>query len=143
MGEVAGQPLITIEGAPVYATRGQLDLTTVSENGGPGRRLSLLEALAGWVRPAVAVLPEDLLYPPDADPAELEQLLLSHIVDGTALDAAAVFDGSRTDVTVASGGTQLIVQDPPTIGGATVVQADLLSTNGVSHGIDALLPPSL
>ena len=73
LGEVAGQPLINIDGAPVYATSGQLDLTTVSENGGPGRRISLLEALAGWVRPTVAVLPEGLLYPPDADPAQLEE----------------------------------------------------------------------
>ena len=77
---------------------------------------------------------------PPTDAAELEKLLLSHIVSNETLDAAGVFDGSRTEVTVASGGTQPVVQDPPTIGGATVVQADLVSTSGVSHGIDTLLP---
>jgi uncharacterized surface protein with fasciclin (FAS1) repeats len=73
------------------------------------------------------------------DPAELEQLLLSHIVDGEALDAAMVFDGVLTEITMATLGTQPVAQDPPTVGGATVVEADLLSTNGVSHGIDTLL----
>ena len=109
-------------------------------------RVPAVQALLDGAGPITVFAPTDAALADvtaPSDPAELEQLLLSHIVDGTALDAAAVFDGSRTEVTVASGGTQLIVQDPPTIGGATVVQADLLSTNGVSHGIDALLPPSL
>ncbi len=88
LGEVAGKPLISIEGAPVYDTTGQLDLTTVSENGGPGRRISLLEVLAGWVRPAVAVLPEGLLYPPDADPAQLEQQNTEDMLESQ--DAATV-----------------------------------------------------
>jgi transforming growth factor-beta-induced protein len=78
---------------------------------------------------AAATLPED--------PAEVEKLLLSHISTET-LDAASLFDG-RTEVAVASGGTQPVVQDPPTVGGATVVQADLASTSGVSHGIDTVL----
>ena len=65
LGEVHGEPLIVMTGGPTYPTEGQLDLTTVSENGGPGRPISLLETMAGWVRPSVAVLPVDLLYPPD------------------------------------------------------------------------------
>jgi Lon-like protease len=73
LGEVDGQPLITVTGAPTFPTEGQLDLTTVSENGGPGRSMSLVEALAGWVRPAVAVLPEELLYPPDATPDQIAE----------------------------------------------------------------------
>jgi hypothetical protein len=53
-----------------------------------------------------------------------------------------VFDGSRTEVQVAFGGPQPVVQSPPTVGGATVVQADLASTSGFSHGIDTLLTPT-
>ena len=81
---------------------------------------------------AAATLPED--------PAEVEKLLLSHIGTET-LNAASLFDG-RTEVAVASNGTQPVVQEPPTIGGATVVQADLASTSGFSHGINTLMPPT-
>ncbi len=73
LGEVDGKPLIVITGGPTYPTDGRLDLTTVSENGGPGRPISLVETFVGWVRPAVAVLPADLLYPPDANPDEIEE----------------------------------------------------------------------
>jgi PDZ domain-containing protein len=73
LGEQGGQPLISISGTTTYPTDGRLDLTTVSENGGPGRRITLVETLVGWARPAVAVLPEALLYPPDATADEVQQ----------------------------------------------------------------------
>lgn len=75
---------------------------------------------------------------PPSDPGELEQLLLSHIANET-LDAASLFDGSRTEVTMASGGTQPVDQDAQTIGDASVSEADIESTSGVSHGIGAVL----
>ena len=73
LGEVRGKPLIVITGGPTYPTDGQLDLTTVSENGGPGRPISLVETMVGWVRPSVAVLPEELLYPPDTTQDEINE----------------------------------------------------------------------
>ena len=73
LGEVGGKPLIVITGGQTYPTEGQLDLTTVSENGGPGRPISLVETMAGWMRPAVAVVPEELLYPPDTTQDEINQ----------------------------------------------------------------------
>jgi Lon-like protease len=73
LGAVNGQPLITIEGTTTYPTAGQLDLTTVSEKGGPARPISLIQALAGWVRPSVAVVPEALLYPPDVPQEQIDQ----------------------------------------------------------------------
>jgi uncharacterized surface protein with fasciclin (FAS1) repeats len=100
-----------------------------------------VQALLDGTAPITVFAPNDAAFggiTPPADPAELEQLLLSHIVSGEALDAASLFDGSRTDVTMASGGTQPIVQDPATVGGATVVEADLASTNAWSHGIDTV-----
>ena len=72
LGEADGVPVIQIEGAPVYPTNGRLDMTTVSERGGPFGNLTLFEAFTGWLDPAVAVVPTDLLYPPDtsADDAQ-------------------------------------------------------------------------
>ena len=77
---------------------------------------------------------------PPADQADLEQLLLSHIVDGEALDAAAVL--AATEVSVASGGVQPVdgAATPPTIGGAAIIGVDITSTNGFSHELDGIMP---
>ncbi|WP_342678790.1 fasciclin domain-containing protein [Methanofollis sp. UBA420] len=78
-----------------------------------------------------------------ADPALLEPVLLYHVVEGTytATDLQNVtslttLEGSTLKVTV-SGDTVMV-------NGATVVEADIMATNGVIHGIDAvLLPPDV
>jgi len=75
-------------------------------------------------------------------PADIEELLLSHIVEGEALDAAAVVALDGVGVEVATGGTQPIdaSADPVTIGGAGIVSLDIESTNGFSHELDAIMP---
>ncbi len=65
LAQTDGEPVIGIEGARTYPTSGQLDLTTVSERGGPFGDLTLFEAYTGWLDPRVAVVPTDVLYPPD------------------------------------------------------------------------------
>ncbi len=78
--------------------------------------------------------------PPD-DPDALEQLLLSHIVEGEALDSALIFDG-RTAIDVATGGAQPVDPDATTIAGVGVVAdaVDVAAENGVAHGIAGVLP---
>lgn len=66
LGDAQGQPVIEIKGAESYPTDGQLGITTVYEIGSPGSRLTLGEAVTGWIDPAVDVVPRDLLFPPDA-----------------------------------------------------------------------------
>ena len=73
LGEEAGKPVIEIQGARTYPTNGQLDMTTVSERGGPYGDLTLFEAFTGWLDPDVAVVPTDVLYPPDTSGDEAEQ----------------------------------------------------------------------
>ena len=73
------------------------------------------------------------------DGEALEELLLAHIDSKEALETKELFNGTRTDVNVSSGNPQPIDQDLKTIGGATVAESDLKSTNGVSHGIDKVL----
>ena len=51
LGSTNGKPLITITGAPTFKTAGQLDLLTVSEVGGPGRRATLSDVLRGASTP--------------------------------------------------------------------------------------------
>lgn len=63
LGESDGTPVIGISGTRQYPTTGELDMTTVSERGGPYGRLTLFEAFTGWLDPQVSVVPTALLYP--------------------------------------------------------------------------------
>jgi Lon-like protease len=73
LGSQDGQQLITVAGAPTYPTDGQLDLTTVSESGGPHGRVPLTRVLGGWFDPAVDVVPTVLLYPPGETSQNVQQ----------------------------------------------------------------------
>lgn len=68
-------PLIEITGTTTYPTDGRLNLTTVSELGGPRSTLQFLQAVVGWLDPDRNVLPERVLFPEpisgdDAEEAE-------------------------------------------------------------------------
>jgi Lon-like protease len=74
LGSVGPTALITVKGTPTYPTTGQLDLTTVSEEGGPGQRsLTLVQAVEGWLSSSDAVLPTTLVYPPGTSKEEVQQ----------------------------------------------------------------------
>ncbi len=73
LGDSDGQQIIAVQGAQTYPTTGQLDMTTVTERGGPFGDLTLFEAFTGWLDPKVAVVPTSLLYPPDTTPDDAEQ----------------------------------------------------------------------
>jgi PDZ domain-containing protein len=64
-----GEPVIEIAGRPTFPTTGKLDLTTVSVT----PRLTLGAALWGWFDSDRAVLPRELVYPPDQTDEEVEQ----------------------------------------------------------------------
>jgi Lon-like protease len=66
-------PLIAISGTETYPTEGRLDLTTVSELGGPRSRLQLLQAVRGWLDPDRTVLPERVLFPEPVSGEQVEQ----------------------------------------------------------------------
>ena len=64
-GEDPSSGLIRIAGAETYPTQGQLDLTTVSLRGWPGRDMTLGELLLDWRDGDVAVLPRGLYFRDD------------------------------------------------------------------------------
>ncbi len=61
LGSVGGTPVIAVEGRRTYPTEGMLDLTTV----GVTPRLTLFEAVQGWFDDDLAVVPREVVYPPD------------------------------------------------------------------------------
>ncbi|MGW1159091.1 S16 family serine protease [Streptomyces sp. NPDC002513] len=62
LGENKGAPVITISGAPLRTTAGQLRMTTI-EATGPDADVSLGDVIDGWFRTDRAVLPRDAVYP--------------------------------------------------------------------------------
>jgi len=72
LGELSGQPLISITGHPVYPTKGNLNLVTISLEGGPGVRLNVFQALRAWLDPSEAVVPSSELFPPGQSAQETQ-----------------------------------------------------------------------
>ncbi|MCW2543491.1 MAG: Secreted protein [Frankiales bacterium] len=68
LGLSQGKDVLGITGAKTYATEGELDLTTVSVRD----KLTLFEALKGWVSSRDAVIPREFVYPDDKSAAENE-----------------------------------------------------------------------
>ncbi|SDQ08146.1 PDZ domain-containing protein [Quadrisphaera sp. DSM 44207] len=73
LGAIDGVPLIEVSGAPTYPTQGSLALTTVRVAGGPGRRVDLAQVVRGWLDPARAVLPEQVVFPAGTTEEGVEQ----------------------------------------------------------------------
>ena len=91
---------------------------------------------------AFGLIPEDVIETLLADPTgQLTQILLNHVVSGTALSTdlsdgmmITTLQGGEVSVTIADGMVM--------IGNATVIVADINADNGVVHVIDAVLIPS-
>src|ERR1700733_12311216 len=78
----SGKPLISITGHVTYPTSGNLNMVTVSFEGGPGKILNIYNALRAWLTPAEAVVPEGELFPPgqtaqQTQAQDLEQMATS------------------------------------------------------------------
>ena len=89
---------------------------------------------------AFAKLDEETLNGLLADPEALAQVLKYHVVSGevtaeeaVVMDSVATLEGS--DVTITVEGDTVMVND------ATVVQPDIMTSNGVIHVIDTVLIP--
>jgi PDZ domain-containing protein len=63
LGDTSGQPLISITGHQTYPTSGNLNMVTVSYEGGPGVKLNVFQALRAWLDSSEAVVPESELFP--------------------------------------------------------------------------------
>jgi Lon-like protease len=69
----SGQPLITIVGHHTYPTTGNLNLVTVGYQGGPGVTINIFSALAAWLNPHEAVVPESELFAPGQTQQQSQQ----------------------------------------------------------------------
>jgi Lon-like protease len=95
-----GREIIVVSGAPVSKSNGQLRFVTV----GVQPRLTLLQALIGWWRDDEAVVPRELIYPPDQSEKEVEKRNAEDFANsGTAAEAAALAElGYKMQISVKS-----------------------------------------
>lgn len=65
LGEVGGEPVISISGATSYESEGMLEVLTVSIVGKPENTPNWIEIALAWVDESQKVVPVELLYPKD------------------------------------------------------------------------------
>jgi PDZ domain-containing protein len=63
LGTIGASEVLTISGGRTYPTDGALDATTVSVTD----RATLFEAIEGWLSGSDAVVPREIVFPPDQD----------------------------------------------------------------------------
>ena len=89
IGEVNGTEVISITGTTTHATSGNLDLTTVSETGGPYGSLSVGDLLRGWRDPKIKILPREVVYPDNVDLSTVDAQNVSAFDDSQSAAIAA------------------------------------------------------
>ena len=69
----SGKTLISISGHLTYPVTGHLNMVTVGYQGGPGVTVNVFSALAAWLNPHEAVVPESELFPPGQTQQQAQQ----------------------------------------------------------------------
>lgn len=65
LGEYEDEEILVIDGAQTHPTDGELMMTTVSVDGGPGYRVTPVEVVGAWFDPSKMVLPREAVFPED------------------------------------------------------------------------------
>jgi PDZ domain-containing protein len=91
LGENRGTPVITVSGAPVHRTTGQLRMTTI-EATGPDTGVSLGDVIDNWFATDRAVMPRDAVYPSGDDEREIEQYNAEQMKESQNSATAAALD---------------------------------------------------
>ncbi|MER6218555.1 MULTISPECIES: S16 family serine protease [unclassified Streptomyces] len=89
LGSDQGKPVITVTGAPVRETRGQLRMTTIRATG-PSSTMRLHQLVGHWFRGDEAVMPREAVYPSGGSDQQIEQHNLEEMTasQSSAKDAA-------------------------------------------------------
>ena len=73
LGEIDGQPIVSIEGLETFETSGSLDFLTIIVDGGPRSDVTAWDWLLAELDPAVDVFDADDIYPPDLTAQEIQE----------------------------------------------------------------------
>jgi PDZ domain-containing protein len=123
----SGQPLITIAGHPTYQTTGHLNMVTVGYQGGPGVTINIFSALAAWLNPHEAVVPESELFSPGQSQQQSQQQDTQEMTGSQQLATAAALTELHIPFS-----TQVVVVQPE----AGFPAADVLKAGDVITAVD-------
>lgn len=91
-------PLISVEGAKTYPTKGALDLLTVQVIGNRERTPNWVELATAWFDPTRAVLPVDAVFPADQTSEQRNEESAAMMIDSQKEATAAALDELGYDV---------------------------------------------
>ncbi len=98
LGEFKGQQIVQISGRQTYPADGTLDLTTVQVTR-PDASISLAQAVRAWIDSDDAVLPRDVVYPPDESAEEAAEQSTAEMVHSQHAAAVAALRELGYDIT--------------------------------------------
>ena len=122
LGDVAGKPVVTVTGRPVYPTTGHLNMTTVALT----EPITALSMLGYWLSPRYQVMPRSMVYPPGASSTQVAKLnqLMFTASEQNAQVAALRYLHQPTKIVVAD-----LAPNAPA-GGVLKVGDNLLTVDG-------------
>jgi PDZ domain-containing protein len=91
----SGRPLITITGHKTYSTTGNLNMVTISYEGGPGVNVNVFQALRAWLDSSEAVVPESELFPAGQTEQQTQQQDTEQMASSQETATAAAFTELR------------------------------------------------
>lgn len=106
-----GQPgtdLITVSGAPTYATSGQMRMTTVSVSGCPGHPITGFDVIVAWLSPEQRVVDREQVCPASLSQQDIDEQSHAQMTSSqnAAVLAALIESGAATSMTLTiNGGT--------------------------------------
>lgn len=100
-GEVDDEPVISLdEDTDVHETDGSLALTTVLVSGEPTTRVTVPQAVAGWISGSDDVMPHELVYPSGTTAEEVHEANTAAMASSQELALAAALDYQEVDYDV-------------------------------------------
>jgi PDZ domain-containing protein len=128
LGDIDGDPIITVDGRARNQADGNLNLTTV---GVSRARLTLAQAVRGWFDPEESVVPEESVYPPDQTVQQTQQQNRDAFLSSEqAAEAAALRQLGYPDKVVVQG----LADDSPSQGA--------LQTDDAIEAVDGTRTPT-
>ncbi|MGE7385371.1 S16 family serine protease [Streptomyces sp. NPDC004126] len=96
LGSDQGKPVITVTGAPVRDTKGQLRMTTIRATG-PSSTMKLPELIRHWFKTDQAVMPRESVYPSGGSDKQIEEHNLEEMAQSQSAAAAAALGYLKKD----------------------------------------------
>jgi Lon-like protease len=106
LGEIEGDPVVTVEGQPSYPTSGHLNMTTVSVTD----RLTMFAALGFWAASDSQVVPREPIFPSDMSLDEIQEQNTAQFSSSEANAEAAALAELQIPATVV---VSALVPDTP------------------------------